>query len=455
MTIRRSLTLACALALALPAAAAAAPTAVDVRIEGKTSTLFFAPVTTDGKTITTQSGGTHPCDGSTASPPVGPGPTPNSALDDAAVKGGFSWDGAWFGTDFFASQIAGESESLADNQFWGVYVNGAMLNVGGCQHILSAGDEVLWTYDAFNKTGALRLTVPGAAQTDVPITARATDVATGAAVSGAAIGGATTAADGTASLTFSQPGVYVLKADRPDLVRSREARVCVDPPLVEACTSTDRTAPQVENSTPAISSSATRGANVRVSWLGDDGATGSGVRRYRVEQRRIDLPGRPWRRLVTDRDVTEKRTPGREGAAYEFRVQAIDRAGNASGWATRSTAVPFDNLNGRVKLSRRGWRTLKRHGAFKSSVSRALDAGARARLGFSGTRATLVTRLLPDGGRVRLTVGDRSKVVSLDGRGRFRRKLVAIGGLERGRHTLRVTSLGGGPVEIDAIAVTP
>jgi hypothetical protein len=460
MPIRRSTSIACALALAIAlqaATASAAPTAVDVRVEGRTSTIFFGPVTTDAKVVNPPTGGAHLCDGTNFGANPVPGPTPTTALDDAAIKGGFTWDADWFGPGFpdYAVNRVG-SEPATASEFWGVFVNGVDPGVGGCQKLLSAGDEVLWTFDAFDKPGgALRLAIPPTVQTGQAATATVTNVATGAPVAGATVGAAVTGVDGTAVLTFDQPGVYVLKADRPDAIRSREARVCVDPPLVEACTSTDRTAPSVENSTPAISSSVTRSDQIRVSWLGDDGSAGSGVRRYRVEQRRVDLPGREWRPLVTDRDVTEKRMRGREGASYELRVQAIDRAGNASAWATRTTAVPLDNLSGRVRLSQRGWRTLKRHGAFKSSVSRADRSGASATLRFTGTQATIVTRLLRKGGRVRVTVDGDSKVVSLKGRGRFRRKLVATGVLEAGAHTLRVTSLGRAPVEIDAIAVRP
>ena len=456
MTIRRSPSLAGAIALALlilPAAVSAAPTAVDVRIEGKSSTIFFGPVTTDGKVVNPTTGGAHLCDGSTKAPPIGPGPTPTSALDDAAIKGGFDWAGTWFGFgDYQIDRIA--TEAATSSEFWGVYVNGAMLDVGGCQHILKAGDEVLWAYDAFSKTGALRLAAASATQVDTPFAVRATTVAGDTPVAGASVGSATTGADGTASLSFSEPGVYVLKADKPDLVRSREVRVCVDPPLVEACTSTDRTAPTVENTTPPISSSTTRFDYVRVSWLGDDG-TGSGVRRYRVEQRRTDVADQPWVPLVTDEGITEKRARGQEGETYEFRVQAIDRAGNSSGWVSSTTTVPLDNLSNRLKLSKRGWTTLRRHGAFKRSVSRANRRGATATLRFEGTRATLVTRELRRGGRLRVTVDGESKVVSLKGKGRFRRKLVATKALAPGEHTLRLTSLGRAPVEIDAVAVKP
>lgn len=453
MTIRRSLLLASLLALILPAAASAAPTAVDVRIEGKASTLFFDSVTTDGKLITTATGGTHPCDGSTASPPVGPGPTPNSALDDAALEGGFTWDGAWFGTDFFASQIAGESET--SEAFWGVFVNGAMLDVGGCQHILQAGDEVLWAYDAFSKTGAMKLTGRDATHTGQPVQLRVTDTATGAPIAGATVGSTTTADDGTASLAFDRPGVYRLKADKPGLVRSRELRVCVDPPLVESCTSTDRTAPTVTIQAPKIASTAGRSGFIRVSWLGTDEQSGSGVRRYRVDKRRVDVPNGVWRPVAIDTPRTVAHASAKEGSAYEFRVQAIDRAGNASAVASARSLMPIDNLGHQLRFSKRGWTTLKRQGAFQQSVSRATRAGASATLRFTGTRATIVTRKLPRGGRLRVTVDGQSKVVDLRGRGRFRRKLVASAALDRGTHTLRVTSLGRAPVEIDAVAVAP
>jgi len=451
---RRFLLLASLLALALPTAATAAPTAVDVRIEGETSTIFNEPVTTDGKVITTAAGGTHLCDGSTASPPVGPGPTPNSALDDAAIKGSFTWDGAWFGTDFFASRIADETESLADGQFWGVFVNGAMLNVGGCQHIVAPGDEVLWAYDAFSKTGgALTLTGEEATQTDRPLRVRVTNTSTGAPVAGAKIGSATTGADGRALVPFDKIGIYRIKADKSLYVRSDELRVCVDPPLVEACTSTDRKAPSVRLDAPAIASTDARFGFVRLSWQGDDGTDGSGVRRYRLDRRQFGSTSGVWHRVAVDTPKTLARVPAKEGATYEYRVQAIDRAGNFSPYATATSSMPVDNLSSALRVSKRGWKTLRRQGAFKLSVSRATAEGASASLRFTGTGATLVTRTLPRGGRVRITVDGKSKVVSLKGRGRFRRKLVEAPSVPAGAHTLKITSVGDAPVEIDAIAI--
>jgi hypothetical protein len=463
MTIRRSLLLAgvSMLALTLPAAVSAAPTAVDVRIEGKTSTIFNGPVTTDGKTVTTAAGGTHVCDGTNAGTSPVPAPNATSALDDAAIKGGFTWDATWYapGSEYFVSRIASESEIVEPwpgGSYWGLFVNGKTTPAGGCQSLVKAGDEVLWAFDAFNKVGTLRLAVPSATQPGVPIVATAIDIPTAAPVAGATIGSATTDGSGAASLSFGEEGIYLIKADKSDYVRSRAARVCVDPPGADECTSGDKTAPSVRVDAPALASEAARyGNRVPLSWQGDDGAIGSGIKRYRIEVRRVGEADSAWRLLRTDTAKTKGRLNGTPGVAYELRVRAYDRALNVSTLALTTTIVPIDNLDRRVRFSKRGWKVLNRQGTWQLSTSRASRPGASASLRFAGSGATIVTRKLPNGGRVRLTVDGDSKIVSLKGKSRFRHKLVGTGKLEPGRHTLRVTSLDRAPVEIDAVAVKP
>jgi hypothetical protein len=459
MTIRRSLLPACALALALtlPAAVSAAPTAVHVRIEGITSTIFDGPVTTDGKNITTPTGGTHTCDGTNGGANPSPGPTPTTALDDANAKGGFGWDGAWFGgfSDFSIDRIGPDSANLTTFQFWGLFINEEYAEVGGCQFRINAGDEVLWAYDAFNRQqGVLFLTGDGAIRPGGTANVHVTKARAGTPVAGATIGSETTAADGSAQLTFAEPGIYRLKAEHPQYVRSRALTICVDPPGAEECTYGDKTAPAIRLDAPKLASDLTRfGNRIPLSWQGDD-TGGSGVKRYRIEIRRAGKPDSAWRLLRTDTAKTSGRLNGADGVAYELRVRAYDRASN-SAVALATTIVPIDNLSDRVGFSQRGWKVLSRQGAWQLSTSRATRPGASASLRFTGSGATIVTRELPNGGRVRIAVDGDSKVVSLKGKSRFRRKLIGTGKLEPGRHTLRVTSLDRAPVEIDAIAVRP
>ena len=66
---------------------------VNLRIEGATETIFEGPVFSSGHNVTTQSGGTHHCDGTNNDTHLTPGPTATSALDNASDVSQFTWDG--------------------------------------------------------------------------------------------------------------------------------------------------------------------------------------------------------------------------------------------------------------------------------------------------------------------------------------------------------------------------
>jgi hypothetical protein len=68
---------------------------------------------------------------------------------------------------------------------------------------------------------------------------------------------------------------------------------------------------------------------------------------------------------------------------------------------------------------------------------------------------SLISRRMPKGGRLRVTVGGRSKVVNMRGRSGARRVLWTSRRIRDGAHVLRIRSLGGGPVEVDAVAPRP
>jgi hypothetical protein len=426
--------------------ALAAPADVTLRVEGKTQTLLETRVTTDGHDVTTETSGTHECDGTNGGANQTPGPTATAALDDATRQAGMTWDGEWFDgfDDFAVNRIGSDSADANAGDFWAFGLNLTPSDLGGCQQRVNDGDEVLWAYDGFGKPW-LELDTRATAHTGETFAVTVTDGQDGSPEAGASVGGAVTGADGRAMLTFPDRGVYRLKADKAETIRSATAVVCVDPPGAEPCTSADATAPTAQLLLPRLASETSDSRTFVVAWQADDGPTGSGVSGYTLDVRR---PGGDWRQLLGKSAAVRKHFRGASGRSYEFRVSAYDRAGLRSGFASGTVAVPVDDR--RMRL--RGWQRLKRSGAWGETVVRSRRRGAVARVTFRGRRVALIGRKLRRGGRVRVTVDGRSKVLRLRGRPRHRSVLYTTAPRRPGRHTLRVIALGGGRVELDAVA---
>jgi hypothetical protein len=218
----RIVTAVAALALSLLATsvASAAPEKIKLRVEGATRTIFEGTVRTEGHKVTTQSGGTHECDGTNGGANPAPGPTPTAALDSAAAKAGFTWDGTWFEgfDDYGVSRIA-ETEQTS-SEFWGVLVNYQFSELGACQQEVAPQEEVLWAFNAFEAAHFLKLKKGKHGAVLV------TDGSTGEPIAGATVGpvnngpGVTTNAQGEAMLTFTAPGKHRVKAERADSIRS-------------------------------------------------------------------------------------------------------------------------------------------------------------------------------------------------------------------------------------------
>jgi hypothetical protein len=302
--------LACApvvlVALLLCGTASAAPVTVNLRVEGSTSTIFEAPVTTDGKVITKGSD-TLVCDGTTNPANAGPGATPISALDDAAIAHGFTWDNK-FGADF-VSRIAAEPETAT--QFWGIAANYRPLEVGGCQQQVAAGDEVLFAFDFFapdfSEKPLLKLSGPGKVATGQAATFSVNEFKFLPApfpeprefqqgpAAGAVIESAQTGPGGTAAVTFGASGLKRLKAERTGSIRSNSVLVCVSTTGTDDCgvpaghlgtpggTVKDSTAPQARISGPRNGRRYRRGPRLLSGTASDDR---SGVREVKLALRR-------------------------------------------------------------------------------------------------------------------------------------------------------------------------
>jgi hypothetical protein len=255
-----------------------APTEVNVTIEGKTETLFEGPILTEGHEIKASSDTTErSCDGINVNDPenVNPGATPTAASVDAMSMIGETFDGRWYGgyDDYFITRWATDKEE--GGQSWGIVVNNVFTNVGGCQYELSNGDEALWAYNAFGSKPILALYPVGDTSGSRPLTATAelgkpfevevvnytahgegvppaSPERTGSApyagadvspvqtsyngfekVETASPATVITNAQGTASITFTEPGWHRIKAThlgeggKENVIRSNRLDVCV------------------------------------------------------------------------------------------------------------------------------------------------------------------------------------------------------------------------------------
>src|SRR4051794_39941322 len=303
-----SLFAAAVLSLILAPLAGAAPTQVDVRIEGKSETLFEGPILTDGHNVKGLSDSEwRRCNGLNNGRNPVPGPTPTAASVDAMQIIGEPFDGNWYDQydDYFIPRWGSDRQDDTESGYWGVVVNNIFTNVGGCQYELDGGDEVLWIYGAFDGRERLVLYPGNYSGGPMPLTStaalnqpfevevdswpsysegdppgspeRSTTPYSGAAVAPVTTasdgfqkvevadpGKVTTAADGRATVTFTTPGWHRIKATDfaggvETVIRSNRLDVCVPEPLASGCgepPSDDqvRTAPpplpEEENETP-------------------------------------------------------------------------------------------------------------------------------------------------------------------------------------------------------------
>ena len=250
--------------LALVAGPAHAAT-VDVRIEGATQTLFEGPVRSVGHPVRAASDTQQRhCDGTNNTQHPAPGATATGAAVEGLRTEGMDFDAKWFPgfDDYYISRFGPDGENLDTYTYWGVLLDDAFTDVGGCQAQVADGQRVLWAYDAFHDRGFLKLAPAGDASpapaptatvvagqpltvgvtraygeknpalaavggvTVAPVVTAANGVET---VQPAAPGAVVTASDGTADITFPTPGWHRVKADAGagGAIRSNRLDVCV------------------------------------------------------------------------------------------------------------------------------------------------------------------------------------------------------------------------------------
>lgn len=199
------------------AGAFATPSNVHVRVEGAARTVFSADVTPQSVVMTDSDGGMHPMDGNAL-----------WALGSAARQGGFPYVLKDSSYGLYIDSVAGELPvPLPPYPGWLYRVNGVSAMVGADQYALSAGDDVLWYYGAYDASPAV-VAVPSepvVTGSVVTITARQLDP-TGVAspLPGATVhvGSSALTADalGQVSYTPSVAGDVPVRAESPGCIRS-------------------------------------------------------------------------------------------------------------------------------------------------------------------------------------------------------------------------------------------
>lgn len=381
----------------------AAPTSVNVRIEGRSETLFartipvaIHPIKASSDTVERN------CDGINELDPenVVPDATPTLASVDAMASIGESFDGLWYDGygDYFITRWGPDAQDPGAGAYWGILVNEVFTNVGGCQYQLDDGDEVLWVYDAFKSRPSLAL-FPAEAhyssgprpQTaivqlgqplplevvsyaddleDIPGSAPSRD--NSSPYAGAEVAPVTTNARGfekvdadspetvltdaagRASVVFDEPGVHRIKATRfsggeETVIRSNRLDVCVRAKFGD-CGEVAPTVAPAPSPQPPPPLAVPRAANFRLDRgklaQGRVGVSwsvpdpGAGVARWRVCSRTLGRKNAPWVSRASGTKGTAANVRLPAGASYRLRLTLVDPLGRESNTSLGKVTVP-------------------------------------------------------------------------------------------------------------------
>jgi lysozyme len=145
-----------------------------------------------------------------------------------------------------------------------------------------------------------------------------------------------------------------------------------------------------------------------------------------------------------------------------IRASASDRVGHASERHLSPRVELIDIRAGNERITFRGaWRTTRQAGALAGTLARARAPGAAATLRFQGAQFAVVARRGPSSGRLDVIVdGKLVERVNLFAPTTDERRIVIVGDVARGEHTLRLRSSGsadarstGATVWLDAVLV--
>lgn len=224
MKLRTLAVMAVLAVLAAATATSAEAIKVNVRVEGRSTTLLERNVDTFVHPVTGDASGPHKCDGTNGGASTTPGPTVTGAFDDAAKKESLSWAGTWNASfeDFLIDRVG--PDAATSSEFWGTVLNFKDTDLGGCQVKIEQGDQVLLAFDSFGKT-KLKLTGTRGARSGRVFALFVLDGATDKPVAGARVAGRTSNTQGRVLMRIEKRGLYRFKATRSGAIRSNQWKV--------------------------------------------------------------------------------------------------------------------------------------------------------------------------------------------------------------------------------------
>ncbi|HEX5910078.1 MAG TPA: hypothetical protein VFY44_06260 [Thermoleophilaceae bacterium] len=458
--------------MALTASSPAAATVVNVRIEGRSTTLFEGPVQTTGRNVQAVSeratGTIHHCDGTNNGANPGRVATPTASAVDAMSIVGQGFEGRWNANieDYFVRGFGPDLET--GPAYWGVLVGDNLTSVGGCQTALGENAEVLWAYDAFSGRPFLGLAGPGTATPGVAQGFQVTQ--SGGSPKPIAEAGLTsspaatiTGGSGSFSVTFPGDGWYRLKADGARFIRSNRIYVCVGacgpapadaqvrvPPapvfygpggaVLRDSPALAGTTAKVRITRPAAGTSGYRRGRIVVRWRVAE--QGVGLLRWAVAS--DDLTSRSKRYVTRARGTSATSASLRlpAGRVHALRFTSTDRMLRQDTIDFGRVIVPVDE---RAKSVRRTgpWRKLRSGKAWKGTLLRGRP-GARIRVKLAAGRPALLVR------------GRRAAVVRIGAKSvRVRPGRRTVLGSKRRRAGTVTVSVTRGSIDLDGIAASP
>jgi hypothetical protein len=217
----------------------------------------------------------------------------------------------------------------------------------------------------------------------------------------------------------------------------------------------DTARPVTSRPTTALRANTTLGDGtlpVAVSWTGSDVGP-SGVASYDVAR---SFDGGPFHVIKAGITGSSINWTVRPGHTYRFEVRARDKAGNVGAWTSGVTLKPARIQQNSALVHFAGATTTTWSSAYSGGSERYLAAsGASAVLQTKARAMSFVTTRAPGRGRVAIYVdGALRATIDLDAATTtYRYVAYSIRWSSLGTHRIRVVSLGGGRVDVDAFGV--